>query len=64
MNNYIRDLFMIIFVETPRGSPRRVSLLHNSENTVGYSFSGVILLILEPCRPRPAINPFWSKKKA
>ncbi len=31
---------------------------------VGYSYSGVILLIFEPCRPRPPINPFWSKKKA
>ena len=26
--------------------------------------SGLILVIFEPCSPRPAIRPFWLKQKA
>ncbi len=26
--------------------------------------SGLILVIFEPCRPIPAINPFWPKMNA
>lgn len=27
-------------------------------------YFGSIRVIFDPCRPRPAINPFWEKMKA
>jgi hypothetical protein len=40
------------------GSPRRAG----QEIVVRLYF--LILVILEPCGPRPAINPFWPKMNA
>ena len=27
-------------------------------------YFGLIFVIFDPCRPRPAISPFWEKMKA
>jgi len=45
-----------------RGSIEKVSPL--IPNTAALYWSGVILVIFEPCNPSPAISPFWPKIKA
>jgi len=47
-----------------KGSNRDLTFVYPFESTNVITNHFLILVIFVPCKPRPAINPFWLKKKA